>query len=179
MFEQFGTVNEINLVRDKDTGKVRGFAFLKYADQRSSILAVDNFNGIMLEHRSIVVDHVLKYRTPEELEQERRAHNAKDKKFDYYAGLLSEELFLSGTGEFRLETEEDSNAVESSTSAGECKGGPILIKGKRLRTAEEKALRDQFMRGELTKNDYQEKKRRIKKNISSKQLKNKNSDKLS
>ena len=36
---------DINLVRDKTTGKSKGFAFLAYEDQRSTILAVDNFNG--------------------------------------------------------------------------------------------------------------------------------------
>ena len=32
-------------MRDKETGRSKGFAFLKYEDQRSTILAVDNFNG--------------------------------------------------------------------------------------------------------------------------------------
>lgn len=36
----------INLVRDKKTGKSKGFCFICYEDQRSTILAVDNFNGI-------------------------------------------------------------------------------------------------------------------------------------
>lgn len=36
----------INLVRDKKTGKSKGFCFLCYEDQRSTILAVDNLNGI-------------------------------------------------------------------------------------------------------------------------------------
>jgi RNA-binding motif X-linked protein 2 len=32
-------------MRDKKTGKSRGFAFVAYEDQRSTVLAVDNFNG--------------------------------------------------------------------------------------------------------------------------------------
>ena len=36
----------MHLVRDPGTGKSKGFAFLAYEDQRSTILAVDNFNGI-------------------------------------------------------------------------------------------------------------------------------------
>lgn len=43
---RYGEVLEINLIRDKDTGKSKGFAFLRYADPRSAILAVDNLNGI-------------------------------------------------------------------------------------------------------------------------------------
>lgn len=42
----FHQIVNINLVRDKKTGKSKGFAFLCYEDQRSTILAVDNFNGI-------------------------------------------------------------------------------------------------------------------------------------
>lgn len=36
----------INLVRDKKTGKSKGFCFICYEDQRSTVLAVDNLNGI-------------------------------------------------------------------------------------------------------------------------------------
>lgn len=45
IFSQFGEVVDVNLVRDKDTGKSKGFAFLAYEDQRSTVLAVDNLNG--------------------------------------------------------------------------------------------------------------------------------------
>ena len=38
-------VEDINLVREEDTGKSKGFAFLKYEDSRSCILAVDNLTG--------------------------------------------------------------------------------------------------------------------------------------
>ena len=33
-------------MRDKFTGKQKGYGFLCYEDQRSTDLAVDNFNGI-------------------------------------------------------------------------------------------------------------------------------------
>jgi len=42
---RYGEIVNINLVRDKDTGKSKGFAFICYEDQRSTILAVDNLNG--------------------------------------------------------------------------------------------------------------------------------------
>lgn len=38
-------MEDINLVREEDTGKSRGFAFVKYEDARSCVLAVDNFAG--------------------------------------------------------------------------------------------------------------------------------------
>ncbi|PZC86724.1 hypothetical protein B5X24_HaOG206286 [Helicoverpa armigera] len=46
VFSQYGEIVNINLVRDKATGKSRGFSFICYEDQRSTILAVDNLNGI-------------------------------------------------------------------------------------------------------------------------------------
>ncbi|MEQ2207899.1 RNA-binding motif protein, X-linked 2, partial [Xenoophorus captivus] len=43
---RYGEIVNINLVRDKKTGKSKGFCFVCYEDQRSTILAVDNFNSI-------------------------------------------------------------------------------------------------------------------------------------
>ena len=65
VFSQFGEIDEINLVRDKDTGKSKGFAYIKYTDQRSTVLAVDNFVGVSLLDRVLRVDHVKRYRRPE------------------------------------------------------------------------------------------------------------------
>ncbi|KAJ3038634.1 RNA-binding motif protein, X-linked 2 [Rhizophlyctis rosea] len=64
IFSQYGEIVDINLVRDKQTGKSKGFAFIAYEDQRSTVLAVDNFNGIKVLGRSMRVDHVGKYRGP-------------------------------------------------------------------------------------------------------------------
>ena len=44
VFSQLGEVVDVHLPRDKKTGKPRGFAFVGYEDQRSTVLAVDNFN---------------------------------------------------------------------------------------------------------------------------------------
>ena len=46
LFLRYGEVVNINLVRDKKTGKSKGYGFLCYEDQRSTILAVDNINAI-------------------------------------------------------------------------------------------------------------------------------------
>ena len=47
---------------DKETGKPKGFAFLAYADQRSTNLAVDNLAGMRLGGRTVRVEHVDDYR---------------------------------------------------------------------------------------------------------------------
>ncbi|TVY57744.1 Zinc finger CCCH domain-containing protein [Lachnellula cervina] len=57
IFSQFGEPTYINLVRDKETGKSKGFAFLKYEDQRSTDLAVDNLGGAVIMGRTLKVDH--------------------------------------------------------------------------------------------------------------------------
>ncbi|XP_050312376.1 RNA-binding motif protein, X-linked 2 [Anthonomus grandis grandis] len=64
IFSQYGEVVNINLIREKDTGKSKGFCFLCYEDQRSTVLAVDNFNGIKVLNRTIRVDHVQNYKVP-------------------------------------------------------------------------------------------------------------------
>ena len=57
IFSQYGNPVHINLIRDKETGKSRGFAFLKYEDQRSCDLAVDNLSGAGVLGRVLGVDH--------------------------------------------------------------------------------------------------------------------------
>lgn len=57
IFSQYGNPVHLNLVRDKETGKSRGFGFLKYEDQRSCDLAVDNLSGAKVLGRTLGVDH--------------------------------------------------------------------------------------------------------------------------
>lgn len=80
IFSQYGNPVHINLVRDKETGKSKGFAFLKYEDQRSTILAIDNFNGTEILGRMIRVDHVrYEQKEEEELVSVEQALNKKNK----------------------------------------------------------------------------------------------------
>jgi RNA-binding motif protein, X-linked 2 len=46
VLSQYGEIEDLHLVRDEETGQSRGFAFCKYEDARSCILAVDNLCGI-------------------------------------------------------------------------------------------------------------------------------------
>ncbi|TFY74417.1 hypothetical protein EWM64_g9595, partial [Hericium alpestre] len=62
IFSQYGEVMDINMPRDKETGKSKGFTFLMYEDQRSTILAVDNLNGATVLNRTLRVDHVKNYK---------------------------------------------------------------------------------------------------------------------
>lgn len=96
MLIRYGEVVDVNLVRDKGTGKSKGFAFIAYEDQRSTNLAVglslsfffghsstlgiylaisvlsftDNLNGAQILGRIIRVDHVSSYKKKEEEDEE-------------------------------------------------------------------------------------------------------------
>lgn len=45
VLSQFGEIEDIHLIREEDTGKSKGFGFVKYEDARSCVLAVDNLCG--------------------------------------------------------------------------------------------------------------------------------------
>jgi RNA-binding motif X-linked protein 2 len=75
---------DVNLPRDKETGKTKGFGFLMYEDQRSTVLAVDNLNGASVLDRTLRVDHVKHYKQAkvkgedgEMVEPEEQSLNAK------------------------------------------------------------------------------------------------------
>jgi RNA-binding motif X-linked protein 2 len=82
IFSQYGEPVFLNLVRDKETGKSKGFAFLKYEDQRSCDLAVDNLGGATVQGRLLNVDHTrYKKKDDEDIKDNTRsfcAQNAKE-----------------------------------------------------------------------------------------------------
>lgn len=58
IFSQYGVITHLKLVKDPQTGKSKGFAYLRYHNYQSCVLAIDNFNGIQIFDRFIKVDHV-------------------------------------------------------------------------------------------------------------------------
>merc|ERR1712087_1044924 len=81
----FGEVVDVNLIRDKATGKSKGFGFICYEDQRSTILAVDNMNGYQLLNKTLRVDHVNKYKAPKKLDDDDLDENGDPKLLEYKA----------------------------------------------------------------------------------------------
>lgn len=69
ILSQYGEIEDMHLVRDSDSGKSKGFAFVKYEDARSCVLAVDNLTGSMVLGRTLRVDHVEKYRLPKHVQE--------------------------------------------------------------------------------------------------------------
>jgi len=77
IFSQYGEPTFVNLVRDKETGKSKGFAFLKYEDQRSTDLAVDNLGGTKIMNRVLKVDHTRYKKKDDDSEESQRLENSK------------------------------------------------------------------------------------------------------
>lgn len=128
VFSQFGEIVHINLVRDLSTGKSKGFAFICYEDQRSTILSVDNFNGMKLIGRLVRVDHVHTYKLPKDLEK----MDADRRK-----------LFLEGCAPQPIVQEQDEQISEDSASDKEYKSKKKKKKGEKKKKSKKnkKAMR--------------------------------------
>jgi len=79
LFSQYGYIKDINLVRNKKSGKSQGYAFLAYEQIPSAVLAVDNFNGIKILNREIRVDHAANYKKEKKKDEEK---DGKEKKVE-------------------------------------------------------------------------------------------------
>ncbi|XP_070700657.1 cold inducible RNA binding protein a isoform X3 [Pempheris klunzingeri] len=55
-FSKYGTIEKVDVIRDKETGKSRGFGFVKYDNAEDAKDAMDAMNGKTLDGRSIRVD---------------------------------------------------------------------------------------------------------------------------
>jgi len=56
LFEQYGTVDRVTLIRDRDTGQPRGFGFVEMADATEGDKAITELNGTTVGGRAITVN---------------------------------------------------------------------------------------------------------------------------
>jgi cold-inducible RNA-binding protein len=56
MFERYGTVDRVNLVTDRDTGRSRGFAFVEMSNNEEGDRAIAGLNGADFEGRALNVN---------------------------------------------------------------------------------------------------------------------------
>lgn len=132
IFSQYGEVVDVNLPRanpnpDKNSGgsrdggaangasssqpkpvgkgKHRGFGFLMYEDQRSTVLAVDNLNGAQVLGRTLRVDHVASYKQPKVTDEEGNRIDADTKSFNAAPSEL--ELSSAGAGAAVADADDD------------------------------------------------------------------------
>jgi len=55
-FQQYGGVERVNIVTDRDTGQPRGFAFVEMSDAQAAQAAITNLNGSELNGRALNVN---------------------------------------------------------------------------------------------------------------------------
>lgn len=56
MFEQFGTVDSVAILTDRETGRSRGFGFVEMSDNGEADRAIQNLNGKNLGGRPLNVN---------------------------------------------------------------------------------------------------------------------------
>ena len=56
LFEQYGSVDRVSLVTDRETGKARGFGFVEMAQKAEAENAIAALNGRELDGRAINVN---------------------------------------------------------------------------------------------------------------------------
>jgi len=56
LFEQYGVVDKVNLITDRDTGRPRGFGFVEMPDSQAARAAIQGLQGQELAGRDITVN---------------------------------------------------------------------------------------------------------------------------
>lgn len=55
-FEPYGSVDNVNIIRDRETGQPRGFAFVEMSNDAEANTAINALNGRDLDGRSLNVN---------------------------------------------------------------------------------------------------------------------------
>jgi RNA recognition motif-containing protein len=56
LFGQYGNVERVNIITDRDTGQPRGFAFVEMTDAREAETAISQLNGMEVRGRAMNVN---------------------------------------------------------------------------------------------------------------------------
>lgn len=56
LFSQAGEVSQVDIIKDRDTGNSKGFAFVTMSSQEAANQAIQRFNGYSLGSREIKVN---------------------------------------------------------------------------------------------------------------------------
>jgi len=59
LFEQYGPVERVNIVTDRDTGQPRGFGFVEMSNYAEALKAIGALNRTDLEGRTLTVNEAL------------------------------------------------------------------------------------------------------------------------
>jgi RNA recognition motif-containing protein len=56
VFEQYGAVDRVSLVTDRDTGRAKGFGFVEMSNDAEAERAINSLNGRELDGRNMTVN---------------------------------------------------------------------------------------------------------------------------
>jgi RNA recognition motif-containing protein len=56
LFEQYGAVDKINIITDRDTGRSKGFGFVEMPESQAATAAMQGLNGKELDGRALTVN---------------------------------------------------------------------------------------------------------------------------
>jgi RNA recognition motif-containing protein len=56
LFAEYGEIESVNLITDRDTGRPKGFAFVEMATEQAAQAAISGLNGKSVDDREIKVD---------------------------------------------------------------------------------------------------------------------------
>jgi cold-inducible RNA-binding protein len=56
LFEEYGTVDRVSIVTDRDTGQQRGFAFVEMSNDQEGDRAIESLSGRDLNGRALTVN---------------------------------------------------------------------------------------------------------------------------
>jgi len=56
LFAEFGDVDSVNLITDRETGRLRGFGFVEMSDDAAAKAAIEGLNGREIGGRTLTVN---------------------------------------------------------------------------------------------------------------------------
>ena len=56
LFATYGEVDRVSIIRDRETGRSRGFAFVEMSDSAAALAAIEGLNGTELDGRALKVN---------------------------------------------------------------------------------------------------------------------------
>ena len=56
LFAEYGEIESVNLITDRDTGRPKGFAFVELSTEQAAQAAISGLNGKSVDDREIKVD---------------------------------------------------------------------------------------------------------------------------